>query len=170
MDTVYAVLCQLVIGYCIPAWAETYKTFFLKLEKAHMALLKIMHHKPRYKSTTELYWETRALSVRQLFILRTMLRWHSQLPLINKVVEKRRGALVCFSIPCRSNLTTRQYSALNSRLYKDINKKNWITVWGLILKHYRMCWNHGKLCPTISKTAFHCNLQDPVYQKIFVQI
>ena len=121
MHTVYISLCQSVLCYCIPAWGGTYKTLFLKLERAQRYVLKVIHGKPRLYPTTDLYRESQVLTVRQLFVLRTILRRHSQLPLDSQILQKRRGALVCPPVQCRTSFASRQYDALSSRIYNNIN-------------------------------------------------
>ncbi|CAB3233378.1 unnamed protein product [Arctia plantaginis] len=56
--------------------------------------------------TTLLYSECRVLTVRQLYILRTVLRLHSSLPLDNSVRQK--GTAVCATIPCCIAFVSRQ--------------------------------------------------------------
>lgn len=123
MCAVYKALCQSILGYCITAWGGTYKTLLLQLERAQRYLLKVMHCKPRDYPTAKLYSDSEVLTVRQLFILRAMLRRHSEIPLSARILQKRHGTLVCPTVQCKTALASRNYNALSSRLYNSINKQ-----------------------------------------------
>lgn len=119
---VYQSLCQSIILYCIPVWGGTYKTYLLKVERAQRAILKVMHFKRRDFPTTELYSQADVLTVRQLFILRAVLRKHSMLKLDSDKLNRRKGLPVCDTEKCRTKFASRQFMATSSRLYNKINK------------------------------------------------
>lgn len=119
---VYLGLCQSVISYCIPVWGGANKTSLLKLERAQRAILKVMTFKKRTYSTANLYNECKVLSVRQLFVLRTLLRKHRSLPYSTATANKRRGAQMCPPVKCRTTWAKQQYNALSCSLYNRMNK------------------------------------------------
>lgn len=118
LDTlVYLALCQSILMYCIPAWGGTHQTDMLKLERAQRAVLKVLSFRPRYYSTEKLYKECEVLSVRKLYVLRSILRRHSKLPLDLQVCQRRRGHIVCSFTTNRTAFAQRQFKALSARLY-----------------------------------------------------
>ncbi|CAB3225133.1 unnamed protein product [Arctia plantaginis] len=95
LTTVYVSLCQSIIPYCIPVRGGTYKTVKLDAERAQRAVLKVMLFKRRDYATSQLYSDTRVLTVRKLYILRIVLRRHSMLPLKVNLLQRRVGFPVC---------------------------------------------------------------------------
>lgn len=84
---VYYSLCQSIVDYCIAVWGGTHKNNIIKLERAQRAVLKVATSKPRLHPTTLLYKECGVLTVRQLFVLKSVLHAHQscrQLPLLNQ--------------------------------------------------------------------------------------
>lgn len=120
---VYRSLCESIINYCIPIWGGTFKTTMLKVERAQRAVLKVMLFHKRDYSTTRLYKEAQVLSVRQLYILRTTLRRHLELPFDAQVTRRRTAFPVCKIIRCRSALARRHFLAQSAHIYNKINKK-----------------------------------------------
>lgn len=118
---VYLALCQSILSYCIPVWGGTDKTTLLGLERAQRAILKVMTNKPIRFPTVALYTECKVLSVRKLFILRTLLRKHSSVPL-DKSITTRPGKPVCQLVKFRTCVARRQHIYLASKLYNDMNK------------------------------------------------
>lgn len=76
LKTVYFTLCQSVISYSITAWGGACKTSLLTLEKCQRAVLKVALNKPMRYPTKQLYIDANVLTVRQLFIMNTTLRFH----------------------------------------------------------------------------------------------
>jgi hypothetical protein len=118
---VYDGLCQSIISYCISAWGGASKTALLRLERAQRAILKVMVGKPRRYPTNMLYTECNVLTVRQLFILRMLLRKHSFLSLDPALSGRRHGSLICAQVRCRTSWAQNQYTALSSKLYNKIH-------------------------------------------------
>lgn len=119
---VYFGLCQSIISYCISVWGVAGRTAFLRLERAQRAILKVATCKGRMYSTVKLYAECEVLTVRQLSILRILMRKHASLPYNSTVSPKRRGGTVCPPMSCRTSWARRQFPALGCRLYNRVNR------------------------------------------------
>lgn len=123
LKTVYFALAQSVLSYCISAWGGAIKTQMLRVERAQRAVLKVMTSKPRRFPTGLLYSLTEVLTVRQLFVLATVLRRHSHLPFYSNLSSlKRRSDLVCRIEPRRTAVAGRHFHYLSSSLYNRVNK------------------------------------------------
>ncbi|KAJ8714772.1 hypothetical protein PYW07_002997 [Mythimna separata] len=120
---VYRSLCESIITYCIPVWGGTFKTVMLRVERAQRAVLKVMHFRRRDYPTAQLYSDAQVLTVRKLYVLRSVLRRHSMMPLDRNLTSRRIGFPVCESVQCRSALARRHYCAQSSLIYNKINKK-----------------------------------------------
>ena len=116
---VYCALCQSVLGYCITAWGGAAKTKMLTVERAQRAILKVMTRKPYRFPTKELYSNCNVLTVRQLFILRSILRTHAKLPPPN---PKKRLQLIR-GPQHKTAFATHQFYTLSIHLYNKINKE-----------------------------------------------
>lgn len=81
-----------------------------------------MQFKRRKYPTALLYSESKVLTVRQLFILRAVLRRHSLLPLDKEILRKRKGHPVCSSTQCRTSFAGRHFSVLSGRIYNKIHQ------------------------------------------------
>lgn len=114
----YLALCQSVINYSICVWGGADKSAFLKLERAQRAVLKVMLKKSYRYPTTQLYDDCKVLTVRQLFVLRSILRKHKSVPPPGK--DKRRHILI--SMPHRTSFAQHQYYVLSPYLYAQIDK------------------------------------------------
>ena len=120
LNMVYLTLCQSVIGYCIPVWGGALKTNFLAAERAQRAVLKVMTRRPFRHPTSQLYSECNVLTVRQLYVLRCILRKHGYAPLPDP--NRRYKGLVFPSTPHSSSFAAKQYYVLSSVLYNKINR------------------------------------------------
>lgn len=118
---VYLALCQSILGYCIPAWGAAAKTFMITLERAQRAILKVMHSKRFRFPTTELYSLSNVLTVRQLFIIRTILRKHPDVPALRDP-NKRSLRNICATGPHRTTFATRHYSIISCIIYNNVAK------------------------------------------------
>lgn len=123
LKIVYCSLCQSVITYCISVWGGTYKTVLIALERAQRFVLKVMLFKQRDHPTRDLYVETQLLTVRQLYVLKSILITHRHLPLDLNISRRRPGLPVCPSVPCRSAFARKQHKAQSAFLYNKINKE-----------------------------------------------
>lgn len=122
LKIIYMSLAQSLLAYCIPVWGGATKTKFLDLERAQRAMLKVMHFKPYRFSTKKLYKLSDTLSVRQLFILHTIIRVHKELPFDPSTLNKRRNFKVAANVPVRTVFAKRQFKARSGQLYNKINK------------------------------------------------
>ena len=117
---VYMALCQSLLAYCITIWGGALKTKLLIIERAQRYLLKIMLSKPFRYPTTELYLDSKVLTVRQLYVMRCVPRKH--ITLLYKPLPKRRKTRVCSIVKFRTTFATRHYYISSSRLYNNISK------------------------------------------------
>lgn len=88
IKVVYYALCQAIVSYGIVCWGVACKSLLIKAERAQRAILKVAYKKPVRYPTSKLYRETKVLTVRQLFILATTLRFHKIAPV--NLVERSR--------------------------------------------------------------------------------
>ena len=73
---VYFALVQSILSYCVTTWGGAGKTRMLEMERAQRLILKVGFSKPRLFPTSTLYQEAKVLTVRQIYILLTILRQH----------------------------------------------------------------------------------------------
>lgn len=125
LKLVYLALCQSLLSYCVTAWGGASKTAFLELERAQRAVLKVMTRKPFRYPTNDLYNECKVLTVRQLYILRTILKKHNSLT-YDAVWAKKNRTLkpVCNIAPHNTATAGHQYTVMSSRIYNKVNKIN----------------------------------------------
>ena len=79
--SIYFALAQSLIKYCISSWGGCSKYTILELESTQTAILKVSSSLTFRYPTALLctYKETKVLTVRQLFILQTILKQHGLL-------------------------------------------------------------------------------------------
>lgn len=118
---VYIAICQSVITYCITVWGGAARTKFLKLERAQRAVLKVMSKKHFMYPTTQLYKDANVLTVRQLFVLRSVLRKHTKVPRPDPTRRKKKPLIL--TVTHKTAFARRQHYVLSSHLYTIINKK-----------------------------------------------
>lgn len=119
LKMVYLALCQSIIQYCIPVWGGSAKVRFLELERAQRAVLKVMHKKPIRYPTTQLYADSQVLTVRQLFVLRSILKVHHKVPPPDP--KKRSKQPICPSVRCKTSFARQQFKSLGYKLYNKAN-------------------------------------------------
>lgn len=117
---VYLALCQSIITYCISTWGGAAKTRFLKVEQAQRAVLKVMSKRHAMYPTTQLYSDCQVLTVRQLFVLKAILRKHCLVP--PPQPNRRLNSLVCRSEHHTTTFASRQFYILSAVLYNKLNK------------------------------------------------
>lgn len=122
LNMIYLSLAQSILVYCIPVWGGTIKTKFIELERAQRALIKVMYSKPYRFPTHELYSLSGLLTVRKLYILNTLLKFHKSLPYNPTTQEKRRKYLVAPVKYVKTTYAKRQYVKQSTALYNKINK------------------------------------------------
>lgn len=122
IKSIYYALCQSIICYCIDTWGGTHKTTLIKLERAQRAALKVLFSKPYRFPTTKLYQEIKVLTVRQLFVLKTILRFHKT-SLETRIITGRTSRYAHWCIPIHSTqFGNRFYFAKSPTLYTKANK------------------------------------------------
>lgn len=123
MFIVYDALCSSILRYCIPAWGGIHKTYILKLERAQRAVLKVMLFKNFLYPTTQLYQESQVLTVRQLFILCSVLKKHSEMvyTVSNFNSSSRRRDSPFTILFTRTMFARKQYLILSSYIYNKID-------------------------------------------------
>jgi hypothetical protein len=122
---VYQSLCQSILAYCITTWGNASKTTMLELERAQRAVLKVGFSKPFRYPTKDLFLLTEVLTVRQLFIVGTVLKQHSLIkydPSLN--VTKRLKHKVSFpTYQGTTSFSRRFFDYMGSFLYNKLNKE-----------------------------------------------
>lgn len=118
---VYLALCQSLLSYCVSAWGGAPKTTMLKLERAQRAVLKVSTFRTILFPTEDLYKQCKVLSVRQLFILNTVLLQHKYTPYVT--ITKRRKDIVCHHYRCKYSFTKRFLCFQGPQLYNKLNRK-----------------------------------------------
>lgn len=126
LKMVYYALCQSILTYCITTWGGVHKTSLKKLEVSQRALLKVATFRSFDFPTFDLYRNCKVLTVRQLFVLNTILKKHTQLTYSTTHVQnnKRRRDLVCSSYRCKSKFMQRFFVFLGPYLYNKCNVSN----------------------------------------------
>lgn len=121
--TIYIGLCQSILNYCIISWGSAAKTLLIKVERAQRAVLKVAYKKPFRYPTSLLYEETKYLTVRQLYILATTLRFHrtAKQTLCEPLRSTRRNV---WNIPSRkTTFAQRSFYNNGAYLYRLLDKK-----------------------------------------------
>lgn len=122
LKSVYLSLCQSLLMYCITSWGGTHKTTMIDLERAQRAILKVSTFRPFRYPTRQLLAECDVLSVRQLFILQTIIQKHSQTPYDSSHQKRhRRADIVCRSELFHTEHTHRFFCFLGPYLYNNLN-------------------------------------------------
>lgn len=121
VNRVYLALCQSLLSYCVSVWGGAPKTLMLKLERAQRAVLKVCTFRPILFPTDELYKCCKVLSVRQIYILSTVLLQHKNTPFV--IISKRRKDMVCHNHKCNYSFTKRFFCFQGPQLYNKLNRK-----------------------------------------------
>lgn len=126
LKMVYYALAQSILSYCIPAWGGSPKTTLLPLERAQRAVIKVINKKHFRYPTDRLYAEYEVLTIRQLFVLQSILRTHVLLKYNPALLSSiRRKDRVCDGVAHRTSFAARQCYVLGPRLYnrasRDLN-------------------------------------------------
>ena len=123
IKSVYLALAQSQLSYCILAWGGITKTHLLKIERAQRAVLKVSLSLPFFHPTTEVYKQSKVLTVRQLFILHTVIKQHSLLVYEPKSIEKRRRKdMVCTKPLFKTGFAHRFFCYQGCHLYNKLNR------------------------------------------------
>lgn len=119
---VYYALCQPLLEYCISTWGGIAKTTLIEVERAQRAILKVAAGLPFRYPSFNLYTEWSVLTVRQTYVLQTVLFKHSELnydPELQK--DKRRNGAVCVKPRLKTATSHHFYCFLGCYLYNKLN-------------------------------------------------
>lgn len=119
---VYLALCQSVLTYCITSWGGIAKSTLINLERTQRAILKVSTSRPFLYPTNLLYRSCAVLTVRQLFILYTVLKQHTATPYNLERTTRRRKDTVCPQNIDRKHAFSRRFFVfLGPFLYNRLN-------------------------------------------------
>lgn len=122
LKRVYFALVQSLLSYCVTSWGGASKTIIKQIEVSQRAILKVCGFFPFRHSTELLYQHWQVLSVRQIFILNTVLKQHSMISNVGrKIVEARRSNKICTVLFTKKTYTRKYYCFLGGYLYNKIN-------------------------------------------------
>lgn len=124
LTSVYFALCQSLIRYCITSWGGMHKNSLLKLERTQRCILKVMYNLPYRFPTRDLYQKAKVLTVRQLYILCTVLKQHTRYPYNPlRLTGKRRKDMVFSNARVyQCSFTHHFFCFQGSVLYNKISK------------------------------------------------
>lgn len=138
INLVYSALCQSLLTYCITSWGGAAKTHLLKLERAQRAILKVSTFRSFLYPTSLLYKTCNVLTVRQLFIMSTVLKQHQALPYSTENINKRRKDIVCTDIlQTKHAFSSRFFMFLGPLLYNRLNSE--LCIYPLGYKECKKC-------------------------------
>lgn len=121
--TVYLSLCQSLITYCITSWGGVAKKYLLLIERSQRAILKISSFLPFFHPTTDVYLQSDVLTVRQLFVLHTVIKQHSIIgfdPALTS--QRRRKDRVCNIGKSNTSFSQNYFYYLGASLYNKVNR------------------------------------------------
>lgn len=130
MRMVYESLVQSIIRYCITTWGGANQSKMIVVERAQRMILKVSLSKPRLFPTTQLYMESQSLTVRQLYIMNTIIYNHSNTSHTSqhRVAGTRRNYIIRETTKVKTSFAQRFYSfrgpLLSNKFYKIENIKN----------------------------------------------
>ncbi|KAG7313027.1 hypothetical protein JYU34_000107 [Plutella xylostella] len=122
LTDVYISLAQSVTMYCISIWGGTFKTKFIELERAQRSLIKVIFFKPYRYSTELLYSNSHLLTVRKLYVINIILRFHKTLHFNPEYLNKRRKDLIIPAVFKNTVFASRQYETQSAHIYKQLQK------------------------------------------------
>lgn len=125
LRTVYFALAQSSLSYCVAAWGSTHKTTLIQLERAQRAVLKVMTCKNFTYPTTSLYAECKVLTVRQLFVLRAIIRTHSTVSFEShtSLAHRRRVDRIFPIERHRTSFASRHLYIIGKQIYNRLSRK-----------------------------------------------
>ncbi|KAG7313270.1 hypothetical protein JYU34_000374, partial [Plutella xylostella] len=89
------------------------------------AVLKVMMSRPFRYSTRQLYLDSNLLTVRQLYVLKVVLRRHSSLSteMVSRYSNSRTGKNIIPTTKHRTYFSGQNYFHQSARIYNKINKQ-----------------------------------------------
>lgn len=123
IKTIYFALCQSIFSYCITSWGGAAKTNLERIEIAQRAILKVATFKKRLFPTFDLFQEWKVLTIRQLFILHTVMKQHANQYYDKSIKQtKRRFDRICHIVRCRTEFAKKFIRYQGPQLYNKINR------------------------------------------------
>lgn len=119
---VYTALCESILSYSIIVWGGASKTNLLTLERAQRAVLKVASFRPFLYPTSELYTFCDVLTVRQLYIVQSLLRQHGSTIFDPHFRKKRRKDRVFNRNATKTSFCQRFSHFRGPYLYNKINR------------------------------------------------
>lgn len=132
LTKIYIALAQPILMYCIPVWGGSSKTKFIEVERAQRSLLKVMFFKHYRYPTTLLYSNSHVLTVRKLYILNIILRFHKHFAFDQSLLNRRRKDLAIPSIFKKTAFASNQYDKQAAHVYKQVNKA--LSIYPMIIR------------------------------------
>lgn len=124
LNMVYTAICQSVLIYCIGVWGCSYKTFFMELERAQRAVLKVMYNKPFRYPTDTLYKDAKILRVRQLYIWRVSCAQHNKISCSYNYRDMIKKRILRIPLPSvRTKFAKRLPLFAHPYVYNSVSKK-----------------------------------------------
>lgn len=124
INNIYIALAQSVLIYCIPVWGGAAKTKFISVERAQRALLKVIYSKNIRFPTEALFNECDLLSVRQLYILHSILKTHKTLERNKEIIGNSRRTKNVVLLPnANTKFASIQFNWRSAYIYNKINKE-----------------------------------------------
>ncbi|XP_045446592.1 uncharacterized protein LOC123654751 [Melitaea cinxia] len=123
LRSVYYALVQSILSYCVVVWGGASKSHMILVERAQRSLLKTMTYSPYRFPTVELYKKCSVLTVRQLFIMQSIVRQHQYTPYEPSVSSSKRVVRNVIVLPkVRTALARKQSNYLSIYLYNRANR------------------------------------------------
>lgn len=85
----YKALCESIISYCICTWGGMAKTFMIEIERAQRAVIKVALKLNYRHPTIDVYRQAKVLSVRKLYVLNILRRYHQSITPTPDQLQKR---------------------------------------------------------------------------------
>lgn len=123
INLVYNSLCESIFSYCITAWGACCKTAMISLERVQRMILKVAHRKPFRYPTIDLYELCSVLTVRQIYILSVLIKFHRRALFLKKKRSNssRRYRPTWVTPPTRTIFAERFYPYIAPFLYNRVN-------------------------------------------------
>lgn len=123
LNNIYTCMVESLLSYCITAWGGCAKTHLILLERAQRLIIKIMYFKKRSFPTQELYKSCGLLTVRQLYVMRCILRRHKMTKHAPISQGKRIQPNIIKTDLVKTAHAERQYERRSALLYNKLHKE-----------------------------------------------
>lgn len=119
----YQALCQSLLSYCIISWGFAGKSILLTAERAQRAILKVAFKLGIRYPTDSLYRETGVLTVRQLYILSVLLRFHKTAISTEVTDQRSRRRPKWNRASSKLKFGNKAYTRIGPYLYQKVNSQ-----------------------------------------------